>query len=171
MGFRKGRRLETRALRRHPIQLLLAGHLQNLDQLIGRVEEALSSSLESGASLTTVLDSDYPANLRVIFDLPPFLTYRGDLRSSDAWSVAVVGTRDASAEGLAKASRMAGLLAGREVTVLSGLARGIDTAAHTAALDANGRTMGLPLLSPWTRPSYMLVACSTSSLWRQAATT
>lgn len=136
-------KISEQSPRSHEVELLLAGHLQNLDQLIGRVEEALSSSLESGASLTTVLDSDYPANLRVIFDLPPFLTYRGDLRSSDAWSVAVVGTRDASAEGLAKASRMAGLLAGREVTVLSGLARGIDTAAHTAALDANGRTIAV----------------------------
>jgi DNA processing protein len=94
-------------------------------------------------NLTTVLDDDYPANLRLIFNLPPFLTYRGVLRADDARSVAVVGTREASVEGIERARRLASQLAEAGVTVLSGLARGIDTAAHQASLDAGGRTISV----------------------------
>lgn len=125
------------------VEKLLCDHLDHIDRLMAEVEDALGPALDSGISLTTVLDDDYPANLRVIFDLPPFLTYRGDIRHTDAWSVAVVGTRDASPEGLDRARRMAGLLAERQVTVLSGLARGIDTAAHEATLASGGRTIAV----------------------------
>jgi len=90
-----------------------------------------------------VLDQDYPVNLRVVENLPPFLFYRGELRPDDAYSVAVVGTRSPTPEGLARARRMASLLASRGVTVLSGLARGIDTAAHEACLEAGGRTIAV----------------------------
>jgi DNA processing protein len=93
--------------------------------------------------LTTVLDDDYPLNLRAIYNLPPFLFYRGQLREDDAYSVAVVGTRKPSSAGLRRARRMAQLLAQRGVTVLSGMARGIDTAAHEAALAAGGRTIAV----------------------------
>jgi DNA processing protein len=96
-----------------------------------------------GIHLTTVLDPDYPANLRFVYNLPPFLFYRGELRDDDAYSVAVVGTRQASPEGLARARKLAGRLADEHVTVLSGLARGIDTAAHGGCLDAGGRTIAV----------------------------
>ncbi len=91
----------------------------------------------------TVLDDDYPANLRVIYNLPPFLFYRGRLQREDARSVAVVGTRDASEEGIERARKMASLLTQHEVTVLSGLARGIDTAAHEETLARGGRTIAV----------------------------
>ena len=97
-----------------------------------------------GARLVTVLDrAEYPSNLRVIPSPPPFLFCRGDLRRDDARSVAVVGTRQASEEGLSRARRLAEKLTADGVTVISGLARGIDTEAHTATLDAGGRTIAV----------------------------
>jgi DNA processing protein len=109
-----------------------------------RVESELAKIPESsGIHLTTVLDDDYPSNLRTIYNLPPFLFYLGTLDPSDTRSVAVVGTRHASEEGIRRASEVAAELAKRGVTVLSGLARGIDTAAHRASLDAGGRTVAV----------------------------
>lgn len=107
------------------------------------VEAMLGDLANDGIKLTTVLDDDYPANLRLIFNLPPFLTYRGTLREDDARSVCIVGTRQASIEGIQQASRLAASLVESGVTVLSGLARGIDTAAHTATLAAGGRTIAV----------------------------
>ena len=107
------------------------------------VEEMIASTEAEGIRLTTVLDEDYPVNLRVIDNLPPFLFYRGSLQPDDAYSVAVVGTRTPSEEGIVRARKMASRLAENGVTVLSGLARGIDTAAHEAALDTGGRTIAV----------------------------
>jgi DNA processing protein len=107
------------------------------------VEEMLEGTEADGIQLTTVLDDDYPVNLRTIYNLPPFLFYRGTLRPDDALSVAVVGTQQATADGLSRAKRMAGLLVDAGVTVLSGLARDIDTVAHQACLDAGGRTIAV----------------------------
>jgi DNA processing protein len=104
-------------------------------------EEIRRGQEEVGAKLVTVLDDEYPANLRVIYNLPPFLFYRG--RLEDARSVAVVGTRDASDEGIDSARRMARYLAQAQVTVLSGLARGIDTTAHEETLAQGGRTIAV----------------------------
>jgi DNA processing protein len=110
---------------------------------MGEIKEHLREWLDAGLRLTTVLDDDYPLNLRTISNLPPFLLYRGTLRADDAFSVAVVGTREATPDGLERAARMARRLAVRGVTVLSGLARGIDTAAHEATLQAGGRTIAV----------------------------
>lgn len=107
------------------------------------VSTRLSSWRAKGLRLVTVLDDDYPLNLRTIYNLPPFLFYLGDLRADDAYSVAVVGTREPSSSGLRRARRMADGLARSGVTVLSGLARGVDTVAHEAALDARGRTIAV----------------------------
>ena len=103
----------------------------------------LSELAAESVRITSVLDEDYPANLRIVYNLPPFLTYRGSLQDDDARSVAVVGTRDATAEGIRQAARLASALTEAGVTVLSGLARGIDTAAHTATLEAGGRTIAV----------------------------
>lgn len=107
------------------------------------VAELLGKTRADGIGLVTVLDDDYPTNLRLIFNLPPFLFYRGQLRPDDARAVAVVGTRRASEEGLKRARDLSRQLAGAGVTVLSGLARGIDTAAHDATLEAGGRTIAV----------------------------
>ena len=109
-----------------------------------RADAELEAAGAHGARMTTVLDDDYPTNLRFIHNLPPFLFCRGTLDAhQDAHSVAVVGTRNASTEGLARARRMARKLADHGVAIVSGLARGIDTAAHRASLDAGGRTIAV----------------------------
>jgi DNA processing protein len=107
------------------------------------VVELLEGTARDGIGLTTVLDDDYPANLRLIHNLPPFLFYRGQLQTDDARSVAVVGTRAPTDDGLRRARKLASELAAEGVTVLSGLARGIDAAAHQACLDAGGRTIAV----------------------------
>lgn len=108
-----------------------------------RVLDEIALAEGMGARLVTVIDDGYPANLKLIPNLPPFLFVRGTLSADDARSVAVVGTRQASDEGLARAGRLARELADRGVTVVSGLAAGIDTAAHQAALQAGGRTIAV----------------------------
>jgi DNA processing protein len=117
--------------------------LRNLPALTDRVAAELDAASSADASLVTVLDADYPANLRLIPNLPPFLFYRGELTSEDARSVAVVGAREATDAGIRAAASMSRLLAEQDVTVVSGLARGIDTAAHRAALDAGARTIAV----------------------------
>ena len=67
----------------------------------------------------------------------------GTLGEADTWSVAVVGTRGASPAGIERAARLSGLLVSHHVTVISGLARGIGTAVHQAALDGGGRTIAV----------------------------
>jgi len=121
----------------------LKAALGRLDDRREESERRLIPLRKTGVHLTTVLDRDYPLNLRTIYNCPPFLFYRGELRPDDVRSVAVVGTREPSPAGLRRARKMAGLLAEERVTVLSGLARGIDTAAHRAALDSGGRTISV----------------------------
>jgi DNA processing protein len=99
----------------------------------------------------TILEPDYPANLRVVFNPPPFLVLRGSLVPEDARGVAVVGTRHPSDEGLRRARRLGRELGEAGITVFSGLAAGIDTAAHEGALEAGARTvavLGHGLLRP-----------------------
>jgi DNA processing protein len=127
---------------RESLPVLQAG-LARLDDARARVDEELVRGADAGARLVTVFDQDYPANLRLIFDLPPFLFVKGDLQADDARAVAVVGTRTPSEVGLKRAAKMATLLAEHDVTVVSGLARGIDTAAHSAALNAGARTIAV----------------------------
>jgi DNA processing protein len=122
---------------------LIATTLPHLDahrqEVLGEVERAA----DADAALVTVLDASYPRTLRLIFNLPPFLFVNGQLLERDLRSVAVVGTRKATPLGLQRAARMATQLTDAGVTVVSGLARGIDTAAHRATLDRAGRTMAV----------------------------
>jgi DNA processing protein len=124
------------------LPLLLQG-LEQLDEARARVDRELTVAERAGARLVTVLDEEYPARLRAIFNLPPFLFIRGTMLGSDARAVAVVGTRSPSDQGIARARQMAGVLAAEQVTVVSGLAQGIDTAGHTAALVSGGRTIAV----------------------------
>ena len=124
-------------------QRVLRRGLRRVDELYERVDAELAAAEMVGASLITVLDDDYPTNLRLIPNLPPFLFIRGEVRDKDTRSVAVVGTREASEAGIRRAQRMSKVLVECDVTVISGLARGIDTAAHRAAIDSGGRTIAV----------------------------
>lgn len=98
---------------------------------------------EAGIRMVDVLDDDYPANLRMVHNRPPFLMVRGDLEFADVRAIAVVGTRDATPRGREAAFHISEQLAARQVTVVSGLARGIDTAAHEGSLAGGGRTIAV----------------------------
>jgi DNA processing protein len=95
-----------------------------------------------GVRIVTLLDRDYPKPLLEIPDPPPYLYVKGSLEGIDP-AVAVVGSRRASSYGILTTSRLAGELASRGVTVVSGMARGVDAAAHRAALEAGGNTIGV----------------------------
>ncbi len=105
------------------------------------VAEALAAAPDT--SIVTVTDANYPFNLRRIYNRPPFLFARGVLAPEDDRSIAVVGTRQVSADGIEQTSHLATQLALRGVTVISGMAAGVDTAAHEAALAAGGRTVAV----------------------------
>jgi DNA processing protein len=88
-------------------------------------------------------DDAYPRRLREIANPPPVLYLRGELAETDEWAVAIVGTRRITAYGRQVAERIAAHLAAAGVTVVSGLALGVDTVAHQTALDAGGRTLAV----------------------------
>jgi DNA processing protein len=98
---------------------------------------------EHGVSALTWHDAAYPRQLLEVYDRPPVLYVRGTLQPADEWAVAVVGTRRVSVYGRQVAEEMARGLAASRITVVSGLARGVDAIAHRAALEAGGRTIGV----------------------------
>lgn len=96
-----------------------------------------------GIEVLILTDDNYPRRLREIEQPPPVLYVRGRLSQQDEWAVAIVGTRRITAYGRQIAEEVAGTLARNGVTVVSGLARGVDAIAHQAALSASGRTLAV----------------------------
>jgi DNA processing protein len=103
----------------------------------------MHSETERACENIALGDARYPENLREITTPPERLYVRGRFAEDDALAVAIVGSRAATSYGLAVAERLAADLAARGVTVVSGLARGIDSAAHRGALRAGGRTIAV----------------------------
>ena len=99
--------------------------------------------LKSGVRAFTWHDDDYPARLKEIYDLPPLIYVKGNLTSDDERSVAVVGTRNPSHYGRQVAEQLVYDIASAGVTIVSGLARGVDGIAHRIALDAGQRTIAV----------------------------
>ena len=99
--------------------------------------------VQAGAMLLSIHDSAYPPALREIFDPPAVLFAKGRLELLERHGIAVVGTRRPTPYGVACAERLAGDLAKAGLTIISGLARGIDTTAHRAALEVNGDTIAV----------------------------
>ncbi|MDT2008751.1 DNA-processing protein DprA [Rhodococcus opacus] len=95
---------------------------------------------ENGLQFISVLDTEFPQRLLDIVETPPFVVAQGHLVSNDL-GLSVVGSRKASPRGLEMAQGIAHSIASAGLTVISGMAAGIDTAAHTAALAAGGRTV------------------------------
>ena len=106
-------------------------------------EREMERVAQAGATLTTLEDEDYPALLRQLADGPPLLYVRGHLDTQDAKCLAVVGTRKASKYGRDVAKKLSHQLAQHEITIVSGLAHGIDAAAHRGALQARGCTIAV----------------------------
>lgn len=114
-----------------------------------------------GINLVLESDDSYPRGLKVMADPPPYLYIRGSFHADDERAVAIVGTRQVTEYGRGLAHRFAIELARAGVTVVSGLARGIDTAAHRGSLDGSGRTIavtgcGLDIVYPSDNRDLML---------------
>ena len=132
----------------------LARHISSWRSIVNPYRE-LELADKAGATVTTVFDASYPAALRELTDAPIVLYSWGSWTAGDSErSIAVVGSRMATHYGRLCARTVSHDLAEAGVTVISGLARGVDTEAHTGALDAGGRTVavigaGLSKLYPW----------------------
>jgi DNA processing protein len=98
---------------------------------------------EAGALVIPLTDPRYPARLKEIFDPPPMLFARGRVDLMLELALGIVGTRRPTAYGIAAAGRLAKDLAGAGLAIVSGMARGIDTAAHRAALESGGNTIAV----------------------------
>lgn len=128
---------------------------QNIIDFRQKVEPKvyLETVYERGIKVVSVVDRDYPANLRQITDAPPVLYYKGSLLPKDDLAIAIVGARYATVYGRQVTEKLAYELVSNGLTIVSGLARGIDSIAHRSAIDAGGRTIavlgnGLDLVYP-----------------------
>jgi len=111
--------------------------------LVSRASAAVARAAERGLHLVTWDAASYPASLAAIADPPPALWVRGDPGSLQSRAVAIVGSRAGSPYAVAVAERLAGDLASRGILIVSGLARGVDSAAHRGAIAAGGQTVAV----------------------------
>jgi len=107
------------------------------------VDEEIALIEKHGVSLTCIHDSEYPQNLRHLSAPPPLLYFRGTIEPMDEAAVAIIGSRKMSLYGREAADIIAKDLARAGITIVSGLAIGVDSAAHRAALDAGSRTLAV----------------------------
>ena len=155
IGNRLFKRLIDRFGSPHAIRHASAGQLSRVEGISPRladniqrqrITDAMKRELEqvqkAGARVITLTDPDYPALLLQITDPPPCLYLKGTLEK-EAGCIALVGSRNATGYGLQTARQLGADLAGLGITVVSGMAMGIDTAAHQGALRAGGRTVAV----------------------------
>jgi DNA processing protein len=132
-----------------PAELAGAGlSLKMIERLVALREKADLSRLwdqiqSKGIQVLTWLDEAYPQRLKEIEQPPPVIYMRGELLPEDTWAVAIVGTRRVTPYGRQVTEQIASFLAANGVTVVSGMARGVDAIAHNAALKAGGRTLAV----------------------------
>lgn len=107
------------------------------------IDSELAEARRLGVKIVCLSSNEYPRQLRNIYDPPPVLYVRGNIEPGDAVSLGIVGSRRCTYYGSEQAERFGSLLGGAGFTVLSGGARGIDTAAHRGALAAGGRTIAV----------------------------
>lgn len=106
-----------------------------------KIKDELHKIKDSGIRFITLNDNDYPQNLKSIYDPPPYLYVRGDFKNEDRLSVAIIGSRSATNYGRQITETISKELSSLGITIVSGMARGIDSFAHQSALDAGGRTI------------------------------
>jgi DNA processing protein len=137
------------AWRAAPADLAGAGlSLKLIERLIAVREKADLTRIwdqiqKKGIQVLTWLEETYPERLKEIEQPPPVLYLRGELIAEDSWAVAIVGTRRVTPYGRQVTEEVASFLAVNGITVVSGLARGVDAIAHSAALKAGGRTLAV----------------------------
>lgn len=129
--------LEAAGLRAEAAQSIALG------KSIALAEEEAVRAAAAGAEIVSFDDSAYPTLLRNIYDPPILLYVRGDRSLLESPSIAVVGTRHPTPYGIGMAQRLSADLAGRGITIVSGMARGVDTCAHKGALEGKGRTVAV----------------------------
>jgi DNA processing protein len=119
----------------------------------GAIDEELDRLEKMGARVITIRDDEYPASLREIPD-PPLILYKKGPLHTEGPALAIVGSRRATEEGMNLSEKIGETLSSLGITVVSGLARGIDAAAHKGALTGTGKTIavlgcGLDIVYPW----------------------
>ena len=124
------------------LQPVSAQSIFNGDSL-AKADEELARATAAGAQLITLADEAYPARLRQIYDPPTSLYVIGDKGVLGLPGIAVVGTRHPTPYGVGMASRLSCDLAARGIIIISGLARGVDTAAHRGVIEAKARTVAV----------------------------
>lgn len=105
--------------------------------------QELKAAAKLGLKIITLTAADYPENLKNIPGAPIVLYVKGEMKPEDNFAIGIVGSRQASFYGLKAAEKFAAELCGRGFTIVSGMASGIDTAAHRSALKAGGRTLAV----------------------------
>ena len=119
--------------------------IERLDQVRqgADLERIMEQILAHDIQVLTWQDEHYPQRLKEIEQPPPVLYLRGHILPEDAWAVAIVGTRRVTSYGRAIAEELASFLVANGITIVSGLARGVDACAHQAALNTGGRTLAV----------------------------
>lgn len=129
--------LEALGMPAHSAQFVFEGKAR------AAAEDEWTRVTQSGGTILTPIEKAYPERLREIYDPPAVLWIRGDVRLLSRPGIAVVGTRHPSPYGAGMAEMLSRDLAARRLTILSGMARGVDTAAHKGALEARGKTVAV----------------------------
>ena len=132
------------------------------------VDKELALAEKLGVTIINWDDKRYPPALKAIYDPPPVLYYKGTIERGDSLAVAIVGSRRCSTYGQEQASRFGHMLASAGFTIVSGMARGIDTASHRGALSAKGRTIavqgcGLTKIFPPENEKLFLSICESGA--------
>ncbi len=132
-----------------PVDMVSAGLGPRLAERVVQIKKSVDLSEyvaraeKDNIRILTWNDAEYPALLKEVDQPPPVLYLRGDVTAEDAWAVGIVGTRAVTPYGRQVTEELATVLAQNGVTVVSGLARGVDALAHNAALKAGGRTLAV----------------------------
>jgi DNA processing protein len=111
-----------------------------LEKAVGKELKLLK---EIGGTIITLKDETYPERLKTIYDPPPLLYVRGELKKEDAFAISIVGSRKTSPYGRRITEKVSQDLARHGVTIVSGMARGIDSVAHWGAISGGGRTIAV----------------------------
>ncbi len=132
-----------------PLDLVAAGLSPKLAERVVQarasldVDKLIQDAERQGIQILTWDSPTYPPHLKQIDQPPPVLYLKGEITSEDVWAVGIVGTRAVTAYGRQVTEELAATLARNGITIVSGLARGVDAIAHSAALKAGGRTLAV----------------------------